>query len=33
MAELKYNFANIRALLSKGFTDQQLRDLCFDLAA
>lgn len=31
MAELKYNFASIRALLNKGFTDQQLRDLCFDV--
>lgn len=32
MAE-QYNFKNIRALLTEGFTDKELRTLCFDVLA
>ena len=29
----QYNFQNIRALLTEGFTDEELRILCFDVPA
>jgi hypothetical protein len=31
MTQELYHFANIRELLTQGFSDQQLRDLCFDV--
>jgi uncharacterized protein YjbI with pentapeptide repeats len=31
MAELRYNFENIRALLTKAFNDKELRALVFDV--
>lgn len=31
MAEPHYNLTNIRTLLTKGFTDEELRRICFDV--
>jgi hypothetical protein len=31
MTKEQYNFVNIRRLLTEGFSDQELRDLCFDV--